>query len=245
MEACGTAHHWGRQALARGHEVRLLPAQYVRPYVRRNKTDRADSEALLEAARCADIRPVLVKSVEQQACRPCSVSEPSGRRRVARINGIRSLLAEHGHAMVRGARTILRRVTTLLDDSATGLSEPLRVTLMAAVEEVHALEEKIATVDRQLRQVADAHPVAARLQTIPGVGVLTATAMVAALSRTCCRSRRPHRRPGGGETAQPSKFDRGNRRPHVLLAGVVQCLRRRRIHRNRRVCSRRVAGRSS
>src|SRR4051812_26316190 len=57
MEACGTAHHWGRQALARGHEVRLLPAQYVRPYVRRNKTDRADSEALLEAARCADIRP--------------------------------------------------------------------------------------------------------------------------------------------------------------------------------------------
>lgn len=165
--------------------------------------------------------------------------------RVARINGIRSLLAEHGHVMVRGARTILRRVTTLLDDSATGLSEPLRVTLMAAVEEVHALEQKIATVDRQLRQVADAHPVAARLQTIPGVGVLTATAMVAALSRTCCRSRRPHRRPGGGETAQPSKFDRGNRRPHVLLAGVVQCLRRRRIHRNRRVCSRRVAGRSS
>jgi transposase len=58
MEACGTAHHWGRQALARGREVRLLPAQYVRPYVRRNKTDRADSEALLEAARCADIRPM-------------------------------------------------------------------------------------------------------------------------------------------------------------------------------------------
>ena len=182
MEACGTAHHWGRQALARGHEVRLLPAQYVRPYVRRNKTDRADSEALLEAARCADIRPVPVKSVEQQSLQAVlRIRTQWQTTRVARINGIRSLLAEHGYVMARGARTILRRVTALLDDSASGLSEPLRVTLMAAVEEVHALEEKIATVDRQLRQVADAHPVAARLQTIPGVGVLTATAMVAAV----------------------------------------------------------------
>ena len=83
--------------------------------------------------------------------------------------------------MARGARTILRRVTALLDDSEACLSGPLRVTLLAAVEEVHALEEKIATVDGQLRQVADAHPVAARLQTIPGVGVQTATAMVAAV----------------------------------------------------------------
>jgi transposase len=91
------------------------------------------------------------------------------------------LLAEHGYVLARGARTILRRVTTLADDSAACVSEPLRVTLLAAVAEVHALEEKLATVDGQLRQVADAHPVAARLQTIPGVGAQTATAMVAAV----------------------------------------------------------------
>jgi transposase len=66
MESCGTAHYWGRRAQARGLRVRLLPVQYVRPYVRRNKTDRMDTEALLEAARCGEIRPVPVKTVEQQ-----------------------------------------------------------------------------------------------------------------------------------------------------------------------------------
>ena len=67
MEACGTAHYWGRRCHARGHHVRLLPVQYVQPYVRRNKTDRTDTDALLEAARCEGIQPVPVKTPEQQA----------------------------------------------------------------------------------------------------------------------------------------------------------------------------------
>jgi transposase len=81
MEACGTAHYWGRRGHALGLVVRLLPVQSVRPYVRRNKTDRTDVEGMLEAHRCAGIRPVPVKSVEQQALQPCIACARSGKRR--------------------------------------------------------------------------------------------------------------------------------------------------------------------
>jgi transposase len=182
MESCGTAHYWGRLAQARGLRVRLLPVQYVRPYVRRNKTDRTDSEALLEAARCAEIHPVPVKTVEQQTVQALHrVRTQWQTARVARINTVRGLLREHGHSIPVGARTVLRRVTAILEDPATVLPEVLRLTLALVVEEVRALEMRIAGVDRQLTQIAAGHPVASRLQTIPGVGVLTATGLIGAV----------------------------------------------------------------
>jgi transposase len=182
MESCGTAHYWGRLAQARGLRVRLLPVQYVRPYVRRNKTDRTDSEALLEAARCAEIHPVPVKTVEQQTVQALHrVRTQWQTARVARINTVRGLLREHGHSIPVGARTVLRRVTAILEDPATVLPEVLRLTLALVVEEVRALEMRIAGVDRQLTQIAAVHPVASRLQTIPGVGVLTATGLIGAV----------------------------------------------------------------
>ena len=179
MESCGTSHHWGRRMQARGLRVRLLPVQYVRPYVRRNKTDRADTDALLEAARCGDIRPVPVKTVEQQTLQAIHrVRTQWQTARVARINAIRGLLAEHGHAIPVGARTVLRRVTAIINDHDAAVPDVLRQMIALVVDEVHGLEEKLAGLDRQLRQIAGAHPVATRLQTIPGVGVLTATALV-------------------------------------------------------------------
>lgn len=182
MEACGTAHYWGREAQARGLEVRLLPPQYVRPYVRRNKTDRADCDALLEADRCGEIRPVPVKSVEQQSLQAVHrIRTQWQTTRVARLNGIRGLLAEHGYVLARGARTVLSGVTTLLADAETTLPAILRQSLTAMIKEVRALEAQIEAVDRKLAAVATNHPVAARLQTIPGVGVLTATALVASV----------------------------------------------------------------
>jgi hypothetical protein len=117
MESCGTAHYWGRRLQSRGVHVRLLPVQYVRPYVRRNKTDRADTYALLEAARCGEIRPVPVKTVEQQTLQAIHrIRTQWQTARVARINVMRGLLAEHGHAIPVGARTVLRRVTAILSD---------------------------------------------------------------------------------------------------------------------------------
>ena len=182
MECCGTAHYWGRRAEARGLRVRLLPVQYVRPYVRRSNTDRADSEALLEAARCGEIRAVPVKTVEQQTIQAVHrVRTQWQTARVARINSIRGLLLEHGHAIPVGARTVLRHVTAILEDADAILPDVLRHTLALVVEEVHELEAKIAGLDRQLAQLAATHPVATRLLTIPGVGVMTATALVGAV----------------------------------------------------------------
>jgi transposase len=117
MESCGTSHYWGRRMQARGLRVQLLPVQYVRPYVRRNKTDRTDTDALLEAARCGEIRPVPVKTVEQQTLQAMHrVRTQWQTARVARINAIRGLLAEQSHAIPKGARTVLHRVTAILSD---------------------------------------------------------------------------------------------------------------------------------
>jgi transposase len=183
MEACGTAHYWGRRCQARGLRVRLLPAQYVRPYVRRNKTDRTDAEALLEAARCDGLQPVPVKTVAQQTLQALHrVRTQWQAARTARINVVRGLLREQGLPVPVGARTVLMRVATILEDAEIALPDLLRQTVSLVVEEIRALETRIATIDRQLARVATEHPVAHRLQQIPGVGVLTATALVGAVN---------------------------------------------------------------
>ena len=136
MESCATSHYWGRRMQARGLRVQLLPVQYVRPYVRRNKTDRADTDALLEAARCGEIRPVPVKTVEQQTLLAIHrVRTQWQTARVARINAMRGLLAEQGHAIPVGARTVLRRVTAILSDPAAAVPEVLRQTIALVVDE--------------------------------------------------------------------------------------------------------------
>jgi hypothetical protein len=105
MEACGTAHYWGRRCQARGHPVRLLPVQYVQPYVRRNKTDRTDTDALLEAARCEGIQPVPVKTPEQQALQALHrVRTQWQETRTARLNTLRGMLREHGLPIALGDR---------------------------------------------------------------------------------------------------------------------------------------------
>jgi len=183
MEACGTAHYWGRRCQARDLVVRLLPVQYVRPYVRRNKTDRTDTEALLEAARCGGMQPVPVKTVGQQTLQALHrVRTQWQAARTARINVVRGLLREQGLPVPVGARTVLARVAGILEDAEIALPDLLRHTVALVVDEIRALETRIAAIDRQLAQMARTHPIAVRLQQIPGVGVLTATAMVGAVN---------------------------------------------------------------
>ena len=183
MEACGTAHYWGRRCQARDLPVRLLPVQYVRPYVRRNKTDRTDTDAMLEAARCGGIQPVPVKTVAQQTLQALHrVRTQWQAARTARINVVRGLLREQGWPVPVGARTVLARVAGILEDVEVALPDLLRHTVALVVEEMCALETRIATIDRQLARVAAEHPVAQRLQQIPGVGVLPATALVGAVN---------------------------------------------------------------
>jgi transposase len=183
MEACGTAHYWGRRCQARGAIVRLLPVQYVRPYVRRNKTDRTDTQGMLEAHRCAGIQPVPVKCVDQQALQALHrVRTQWQATRTARINVIRGLLGEQGYSVPVGARTVLARVIAVLDAQPPALPVVLRETIRALVDEVRDFEARVAGIDRELARVAREHDVAARLQQVPGVGVVTATALVGAVA---------------------------------------------------------------
>jgi transposase len=182
MEACGTAHYWGRRCQARGARVRLLPAQYVRPYVRRNKTDRTDAEALLEADRCAGINPVPVKTVEQQTLQLLHrVRSQWQKARTARINAMRGILREHGVSVGVGARTALVRIPAIVADMTSALPALVRETVTTLLEEIDDLENRIATVDQQLTRVTRDNPVARRLLQVPGVGVITATALLGAV----------------------------------------------------------------
>jgi transposase len=179
MEACGTAHYWGRIAQQHGHRVTLVPPGYVRPYVRRNKTDRADAEAILEAVRSGQVPTVAVKRVEQQALVALHrIREQWMTTRTARINTLRGILREQGILLPAGPRAAVRSVATVLEEAATVLPSHLRQVLTSVHEEVRAIEGRIATLERELETLAEQDPVVTRLRTVPGIGLLTATALV-------------------------------------------------------------------
>lgn len=180
MEACGSAHFWGRHAQASGHRAVLLPPHAVRPYVPRNKTDRADTEGLLEASRNQRIRPVPVKSIAQQTLTALHRLRSTWlATRTARINTVRGLLREFGISIPIGAQHVAPRVRLLLADGDSTLPEALRPALLDTITEIVELEKRIDAVAMQLRALSKQTPVVARLQTIPGVGLLTSTALFA------------------------------------------------------------------
>lgn len=182
MDACGTAHYWGRRCLAHHLSVRLLPPQYVRPYVRRNKTDRSDVEALLEANRCGGIHPVAVKTVEQQTLQALHRLRAQWQAtRTARLNAMRGVLREYGVPLAAGARTALKRIPLVLADPTLGLPAEVSAIIAMLLEDVRSLEARVAAIDQQLARVAREHPIAQRLQQVPGIGLITATAFVGAV----------------------------------------------------------------
>jgi transposase len=160
-----------------------LPPRYVRPYVKRNKTDAADAAALLEAARCADIHAVRVKSIEQQALQSLHRmrSQWMGTR-TARINMLRGVCREFGCDLSAGARVGVEQLGRLLADPQCALPTLLIPTLRLALEEIRLLEQRIAELERQLGTLAQQSPACTTLLSVPGVGLLTATALVAATS---------------------------------------------------------------
>jgi transposase len=180
MEACGSAHHWARQLEALGHVVLLLPPHAVRPYVMGNKTDRTDAKGLLEASRNADIWPVPVKSLTQQALAALHRLRSAWlAARTARINTVRGLLREFGIAIPVGAGQVLPTVEELLQEADSDVPAAIRPALADACAEIGQLEERMRSVEHQLRALARQMPLVQRLRTIPGVGWLTATALVA------------------------------------------------------------------
>ena len=185
MEACGSAHHHARRLLALGFEVILLPAQYVRAYVRHNKTDSADALALLEAARAPDIRPVRVKSVEQQSLQALHRTRSLWMAtRTSRINALRGFCREMGLHVPVGARTGLEAMSRAVADDASPIPILLRPTMQSLLDEVRVLETRVAQVERQLVAVVAESPACRLLMSIPGVGLLTSTAIAAATGGT-------------------------------------------------------------
>jgi len=181
MEACGSAHHYARWLNGLGIEVLLLPAHYVRAYVKRNKTDAADAAALLEAARASDISPVRVKSVEQQALQGLHRARSLWMgTRTSRINALRGFCREFGIAIAQGSRLAVEQISRVLADPNSAVPELIRGTMKLLVEEIRLLEARIGQLERELSVLAKQSPACTILLSIPGVGLLTSTAMSAA-----------------------------------------------------------------
>jgi transposase len=182
MEACGSAHHWARWLAGLGIRAVLLPPRHVRPYVLGNKTDAADCAALLQAARNLQIRPVRVKSLEQQSLQAMHRMRSQWMAtRTQRINALRGFCREFGLTVPRGAHTGLRLLTELVADDANAIPAMLRIQLPSLLEEIRVLESRVALLERDLAQIARRIPACQLLMTIPGVGLLTSTALVAAV----------------------------------------------------------------
>ena len=180
MEACGSAHYWARRIQELGHKVVLLPPHQVRPYVTRNKTDRTDAKGILEAYRNADIRPVPVKSVPQQVLASLHRFRSGWiASRTAQVNTLRGLLRELGFVIPVGVEKVLPQVRVLIEDADSGIPDSLRPVLAIACEEIRALSENIKMTEHQLDALAEQTPVVARLRSIPGIGLMSATALVA------------------------------------------------------------------
>jgi transposase len=178
LEACSSAHHWGRVFEGMGHKVSLLHPGDVARYRDGNKTDRADAKALLEAARNTAIDPVPLKSVEQQAIGALHrLRQGYLRTRTARINAVRGHLREFGVTIPVGARHVVARASVALDDGV--VPDALRDALDVVLAEIDELRHKAEALRSELERLARDQSDATRLMTVPGVGALTATALVA------------------------------------------------------------------
>lgn len=178
LESCGTAHHWGRELEELGHTVRLLPVADVRRYRSGNKTDQADAKALLEAARNTAIEAVPVKTVDQQAIMALHrVRAGYVQTHTARINCVRGLLREFGVTIPVGKRHVVPRARAALRDGA--VPAYLEPVLLEAVDEIEELQDKVDDIAHRLKALARKMPDTRLLMSVPGIGVLTATALVA------------------------------------------------------------------
>ena len=180
LEACATAHYWARELQALGHEVRLMPAQYVKAYVKRNKNDAADAKAICEAVRRPTMRFVPIKTAEQQAALLVHRGrERLVRQRTALVNALRAHLAEFGVIAPLGLRNVAHLIAVVRDASDARLPDLARQVLRVLAEQVEQLEAAVAALEQQLTAWHKSNPVSQRLATIPGIGPIIATAIAA------------------------------------------------------------------
>ena len=179
FEACGSAHYWSREMEALGHEVKLIAPQYARPFVKRQKNDAADAEAIVIAARQPEMRFVAPKTVEQLACAAVFRGrERLVHQRTADVNALRALLYEHGHVFPAGIGH-LARMTALVKDETSDLPALIREECSDLLDQIAEKTARISERTTKLKTLAVQSDRARRLQTMPGVGPLTAVAVEA------------------------------------------------------------------
>ncbi|HCR98450.1 IS110 family transposase [Halomonas sp.] len=182
MEACATAHYWARQLQARGYQVKLVAAQFVKPYVKTNKNDRADAEAICEALGRPTMRFVAIKSVEQQDAQATHrIREELISQRTAKANQIRGLVGEYGLIAPTGIQQLRRALPLWLEDASNGLSDHFRRLLAELANDLRYLDDRVEQLTTAIEKHANTDPVARRLMTLRGIGPITASALAGVL----------------------------------------------------------------
>jgi transposase len=180
MEACSGAHHWARLLQAKGFTVKLIAPQFVKPYVKSNKNDANDAEAICEAISRPSMRFVAVKTVEQQDIQAVHrVRSGLMDQRKAKANQLRGLASEYGLVAPKELLHLRSAIPRWLEEQENGIRERFRRLLRGLWRDLQALDERIEELDREIEQIARQDPVAVRLQQVRGIGPLTATALLA------------------------------------------------------------------
>lgn len=182
MEACGSAHHWARKLQAFGHTVQLMAPQFVKPYVKTNKNDAADAEAICEAVSRPNMRFVPIKNVDQQAVLALHrVRQGLVKARTAQANQIRGLLSEFGLIVPQGIGHITKRVPMMLDEANDELPGAFRQLLQRMLEYLKDLDRQVGEMEVQIQAWHRANALSRKLEKVPGIGPITASALVASV----------------------------------------------------------------
>lgn len=182
LEACSSAHYWARELGRLGHEVRLIPPQYVKPFVKTNKNDAADAEAICEAMQRPAMRFAPLKSAEQQSVLMLHrARELLVRQRTMVINAIRGHCGEFGIIAAQGAANINRLIAVIEDGADERLPELAREALLILIEQLRSAQSQIVALEKELRAWHRNNAASQRLETVPGIGLITATALVATI----------------------------------------------------------------
>lgn len=182
MEACASSHHWARELQKRGYRVRLIAAQFVKPYVKSNKNDHVDAEAICEAMSRPNMRFVAVKSVAQQDVQAAHrIREILVIQRTAKANQIRGLVGEYGLVAPVGIGQLRKALPDWLEGADNGLTVEFRALLADLYEDLRHLDNRVDRLDQHIARCVKADPVATKLMTLRGVGPLSASALAGAL----------------------------------------------------------------
>jgi transposase len=183
MEACATSHHWARELTKLGHEVRLMPAKDVKAYVKRNKNDAADAEAICEAVRRPTMRFVGVKSTEQQGrLMQHRTRDLLMRQRTQTINALRAHMAELGIAAAQGREGLKELLAIVANDEDPCLPMDARASLIVLAAQLHALQTMIGSIEKRIMAQHRSNEASQRLESIPGIGIVGASAIVATVA---------------------------------------------------------------